>query len=96
MRDFLDETYSNLLIGRDGPTLWPPCSPDITPLKFFLWGYIKDRVYTTPVEDCDKLKTRLHAAVGTVTEDMFQNTWREVEYRLDILRATKGTCVELC
>ena len=25
-------------IGREGPTPWPPRSPDITPLDFFLWG----------------------------------------------------------
>ncbi|GBN28044.1 hypothetical protein AVEN_71911-1 [Araneus ventricosus] len=34
VRDFLDETFPDRWIGRDGPTLWPPCSPDITPLDF--------------------------------------------------------------
>ena len=24
-------------------------SPDLTPLDFFLWGYVKDRVFATPV-----------------------------------------------
>jgi len=32
VRPFLDETFSNRWIGRDGPTPWPPRSPDITPL----------------------------------------------------------------
>ena len=56
---------------------------------------MKDRVYATPVADCDELKARIQAAVGAVTEDMFQNTWREVKYRLDIHRATKGTHYEV-
>ena len=34
--------------------------------------------------------------MGTVTEDRLQNTWREMEYHLDILRDTKGTHVEIC
>jgi len=25
--------------------LWPPRSPDLTPLDYFLWGYLKGRVY---------------------------------------------------
>jgi hypothetical protein len=35
------------------------------------------------------------AAIKTVTPQMVENTWREIEYRLDILRATKGAHVEV-
>jgi len=51
VRRFLDPTFPNRWIGRDGPTLWPPRSPDITPLDFFLWQYVKDKVFSTPVPD---------------------------------------------
>jgi len=27
---------------------------------------------------------------------MLENTWREIDYRLDVLRATKGAHVEVC
>ncbi|GBM50384.1 hypothetical protein AVEN_97208-1 [Araneus ventricosus] len=40
VRDFLDETFPDRWIGRDGPTPWPPLSPDITPLDFFSFGAI--------------------------------------------------------
>jgi len=40
VRWFLDATFPNRWNGRDGPTPWPPRSPDITPLDFFLWGYV--------------------------------------------------------
>ena len=36
VRDFLNETFPNRWIGRNGPTPWTPRSPDITPLDFFL------------------------------------------------------------
>ena len=36
VRQFLSETFLDRWIGRDGPILWPPRSPDITPLDFFL------------------------------------------------------------
>jgi hypothetical protein len=82
-------------VGRGGPIPWPPRSPDITPLDFFLWGYVKDIVSKTPVTSLDELKLRIVAAIETVTPQMLENTWREIEYRLDILRATKGAHVEV-
>jgi hypothetical protein len=36
-------------LGRDSNNLWPPRSPDLTPLDFFLWGTLKERIYQTPV-----------------------------------------------
>ena len=41
------------------------------------------------------LKPRITDAFGTITEDMLENTWREIDYRLDVLRATKGAYVEV-
>ena len=80
---FLDATFPNTWIGRDGPTPWPPRSPYITPLDFFLWGYVKDKVFSTPVPDITNLKARITDAFATVTEDMLENAWREIDCRLD-------------
>jgi hypothetical protein len=43
----------------------------------------------------DELKLRIVAAIETVTPQMLENTCRKIEYRLDILHATKGTHVEV-
>jgi len=91
----LDATFPNRLIGRDDPTPWPPRSPDITPLNFFLWRYVKDKVFSTPVPDITNLKARITDAFATITEHVLENTWREIDYRLDVLRATKGAHVEV-
>jgi len=45
LRRFLDATFPNTWIGRDGPTPWPPRSPDITPLDFFLWGMLRTKCF---------------------------------------------------
>ena len=92
---FLDATFPNRWIGRDGPTPWPPRSPDITTLDFFLRGYVKDEVFSTPVPDITNLKARITDAFATITEDMLENTLREIDYRLDVLRATKGAHIEV-
>lgn len=95
VREFLDMHFPGRWVGRDGPILWPPRSPDLTPLDFFLWGYVKDIVYKTPVTSLDELKLRIVAAIETVSPQMLENTWKEIEYRLDILRATKGSHIEV-
>jgi hypothetical protein len=70
----LETIFPNSWVGRDGPTPWPPRSPDITPppnpLDFFLWRYVKDRVFSTPVPDITNLKARITDAFDTITEDM--------------------------
>ena len=70
VRRFLNATFPNKWIGRDGPTPWPPRSPDITPVDFFLYGYVKDKLFSTPVPDTTNLKARITDAFATITEDM--------------------------
>ena len=88
VRQFLNDTFPERWIGRDGPIPWPPRSPDITPLDFFLWGYVKDIVHRTKIRDVSDLQQRIIEALDAVTVDMLARTWLEIEYRLDILRAT--------
>jgi hypothetical protein len=64
-------------------------------VDFFLWVYVKDIVYKIPVTSLDELKLRIVAAIETVTPQMLENTWKEIEYRLDILRAMKGSMLKL-
>ncbi|KAJ4442309.1 hypothetical protein ANN_12177 [Periplaneta americana] len=96
VRTFLDEQFPARWIGRGSPYItWPARSPDLTPPDFFLWGFVKDQVYRTPVRDLADLQERIYAAVNNVTPQMLHNTWVEVEYRLDISRATNGSHVEV-
>ncbi|GFV16983.1 hypothetical protein TNCV_4282151 [Trichonephila clavipes] len=39
--DLLKDTFGDRLISRFGPVNWPPRSCDLTPLVYFLWGYVK-------------------------------------------------------
>lgn len=61
--------YGARWIGRGGPVQWPPRSPDLTPLDFFLWGRIKELVYYNEATSVDDLKNRIVAAFETVKND---------------------------
>jgi hypothetical protein len=67
----------------------------MTPLDFFLWGYVKGKLYSTPVPDIDTVKARVREALAAVTEEMLEKTCREIEFRLYVLRTTNGAHVEV-
>ena len=74
---------------------WPPRSPDMTPCDFFLWGYVKERVYVPPLPaDLDELTNRITAAEKSVTEDTLRRVWDEFSYRVDVVRASRGGHIE--
>jgi hypothetical protein len=57
----LNTAYPGRWFGnRSEGIRWPASrSPDLTPLDFFLWPYLKERVYLNPLNDVEDLKTRI-------------------------------------
>jgi hypothetical protein len=93
--DFLNRKFSEKWIGRGGPITWPPRSPDLTPFDFLFRGYIKDAVYVPPlVTTLPELAGRMRDEVATVTLDVLNSVWTEIEYRYDICRATHDALIE--
>ncbi|GBL79048.1 hypothetical protein AVEN_48995-1 [Araneus ventricosus] len=40
VKQYLVEEFGEQIIGYGGFQEWPPRSPDLTPMDFFLWGYL--------------------------------------------------------
>lgn len=70
-RRYLNLVFPNRWIGRLGPISWPPRSPDLTPLDFFLWGYLKDRVFRTNCDNIQEMEDRILANCLIPDEEMF-------------------------
>ena len=45
---------------------WPPYSPDLNPPDYFLWGYLKDRVYQDNPDTIERLKETIRREIGLV------------------------------
>jgi len=82
--------------GNDQPLmLWPPRSPGIMPCDFFLWQYVKDRVFIPPLPcDLTDLKARIIAAVKNIDAPMLMRVWQELEYRTDVCHVTHGAHIQ--
>lgn len=59
VRAHLNDFYPERWIGRGGPVAWPPRSPDLNPLDYFVWGYLKSLVYAVPVQNVEELQQRV-------------------------------------
>lgn len=90
VRHFLDDIFQDRWIGRRGPVEWAPRSPDLTPMDFFFWGYVKSLVYCEKIRDRAHLLQKISYACARISgdEDLFEKVRRNFRYRVT-------TCFEL-
>ena len=55
----LHQRFPNKWIGPQGPIQWPARSPDLDQLDFYLWGYLKAIMYSTPIDNVEILRQRI-------------------------------------
>ena len=63
------ELFGNRVIALNRPVEWPPRSPDLTPLDFFLWGHLKYKVFVTSPADLGDLERRITAEINVLMLD---------------------------
>lgn len=90
VRHYLENTFPNRWIGRRGAIEWPARSPDLTPIDYFLWGYLKSKVYATKPENLEDLRQRIEIEVRRITPEMIENVQNEFYYRLGYCQDAQG------
>jgi len=65
-RQNLNDHLPGKWIGSNGPVAWPPRFQDLNPINFYLWGHVKNEVYSTPVISFDELWERILATFGAI------------------------------
>ncbi|GBN40147.1 hypothetical protein AVEN_89911-1, partial [Araneus ventricosus] len=90
VQQYIRDTFLQQVIGYGGCVEWPPCSPDLNPLDFFLWGYIKERVYATSPPTLQELRNRITDACARVSPTMLYKVQREVQSRVQMCMVAEG------
>lgn len=90
VRGFLNRNFPGKWIGRDGPILWAARSPDLTPLDFYLWGYLKDRVYRRRPNSLEQLRQYIAEEISFISRDTFQATFENFQKRLELCLQENG------
>jgi hypothetical protein len=83
--NFLNQNFPRGWIGRYGTFKWPPRSPDLTSLDFYLWAYIAQKIFDNvrnKPETLEELKNRITEACRFITVRQLQNVRRNFYDRL--------------
>jgi inhibitor of nuclear factor kappa-B kinase subunit alpha len=74
VRDFLKATFGERVISRHFPWNWPARSPNLNPCDYFLWGYLKARVFMHHPTSIETLKHAIELEIMNVHRDMLRLT----------------------
>jgi hypothetical protein len=69
VREYLDVVFPGKWIGRAGPVEWPPRSPDLTPLDYFLWGYLKSHAFANRPTSLEQLEENIRSVCNRIVEN---------------------------
>ncbi|GFX65307.1 hypothetical protein TNCV_3168541 [Trichonephila clavipes] len=72
--DLLKDTFGDRLISRFGPVNWPPRSCDLTPLDYFLWGYVKSLVYADKTQTRGHLEDNIRRVIADIRPQMLEKS----------------------
>uniref|UniRef100_A0A0K2V5H2 Putative LOC100569746 [Acyrthosiphon pisum] n=1 Tax=Lepeophtheirus salmonis TaxID=72036 RepID=A0A0K2V5H2_LEPSM len=86
--DLLGHHFGEQLISRFVPVNWPPRSCDITPLDFFLWGYVKAKVYVDKPATIEELEANIERVIREIPVTMLERIIENWLERMDHLKAS--------
>jgi len=67
------QMFPQHVVSRFGDVPWPPRSPHLSACNFFLWGYLKSKVYVRKPRTVDDLQVSIHEEIATVPQEMLVN-----------------------
>ena len=89
-RDWLKSRFGNKVISHRTDFLWPARSPDLSPLDFFLWSYVKEKVFSTRPSNINDLKIAVREALALIDQDTLSAVTANFEKRVEMCIHQRG------
>jgi hypothetical protein len=88
------------LRGKFGPKFidkhsWPPRSPDLNACDFYLWGYLKTRVYNPLPKSIEDLKANIQSEFKTIPKKVLESTFLNLKESCELVISARGGHVEI-
>ncbi|GFU23709.1 uncharacterized protein TNCV_2341031 [Trichonephila clavipes] len=91
VKAFLIETFGeDRIVSRHHRYPWLPWSLDLTPVDFWLWGYLKSHVYLSGPSSLSELKDAIRREVSSIHPDMLHSAVAGFVTRLECLLPCGG------
>ena len=70
MKSFVCLWFEIIFIDLD----WSPRSPDLTPPDFFLWEYLKSKVWVNKPRTVEEIKDNIREEIAAIPAEMLAKT----------------------
>lgn len=81
--ELLHKHFGNNIISFRSKDIWPPTSPDLNPCDYYLWSFLKDKIFTEKIANCEILKEKIEDLCNTeVTEEICKKVINNLHFRL--------------
>jgi hypothetical protein len=90
VRHVLSDAYLGRWIGRGGHTAWPPHSPELNPMDFYPWEYIRTFVCVVPIATKRHFALWMSVRVAEATLSIFERTWHVMMRRVEECMESHG------
>jgi len=74
--------------------MWPPSSPDLSPLDYAVWGIVERRACATPHRNVADLKIAVEQEWANMSDDFLVKTCRSFRPRLEAMLDRGGNYIE--
>jgi hypothetical protein len=78
----LERLFNNRIIP------YPPRSPDLTPLDFYLWGHVKEMVYKENPQTINQLKSAITCTIENINSEIPKRVFNNLKKRAQ-------TCIDV-
>ena len=86
----LRSRFPGQVISRFGDIEWAARSLDLSPLDFFLWGYLKGRVYHENPPTLGQLKEAIKTEIWLISREMTSALMKTMQKRAESCIASEG------
>lgn len=89
---YLNGRFNNKVIATNTPVQWPARSADLTPLDFYLWGTLKNKVYGSNFNynNVEELREAVTEAINGINRNTLRKVTGSVVKRCQLCLANNG------
>ena len=91
---WLQQHFPDRLISRRCDPQWSPYSPDLNPADFYLWRYLKDRVYANNPQSIPDLKAAITAVIRAIPREECGRVIENFARRIQVCLQRRGAHFE--
>ena len=94
--EWLDSIFGDqmLAIKSIRGDMWAPYSPDMNPCDFFLWGFLKEKVYQPLPKNMAALKRKIKTELDKIPEFMVKKAILAMKKRANLMVEVGGAQFE--